>query len=369
MGASDSKLVFKQGIFRLSDPKVIPIEDAYWKAVSRLAPTRLWFLTRAQFWELPESAEDIFTLFSPADVRRTRDNCLANLETLILSTISKLIELRNAPSFPNPDQAPERQALNCIRVLTRVLPFVYEAANLEQWEENLFWTPRKTKTTARRAREVIFDNNDQTPLAEPEEQYEEKKPLGEELLDALIDLAFFSEFTLPKTAPGKSKVTYGIWQTGVGYRTPIISTKEFENNRREILRLLLVMFGKAMYLPSGILPVKGVYAITYLTTCSDKQIVMSLLCSLLNTTVKYNPATWRVPYDHVMFRDDKQLLVIYCLQLLLVLVSYPVPETTHGVVQKNYFRHFLGRLHRPQDFQFLVDGMTRILNQQVLKES
>jgi hypothetical protein len=34
MGASDSKLIFKQGIFRLSDPKVIPIEDAYWKAVN-----------------------------------------------------------------------------------------------------------------------------------------------------------------------------------------------------------------------------------------------------------------------------------------------------------------------------------------------
>lgn len=30
---------------------------------------------------------------------------------------------------------------------------------------------------------------------------------------------------------------------------------------------------------------------------------------------------------------------------------------------KDYFRHFLGRLHRPQDFQFIVDGMTRILNQ------
>lgn len=29
----------------------------------------------------------------------------------------------------------------------------------------------------------------------------------------------------------------------------------------------------------------------------------------------------------------------------------------------DYFRHFLGRLHRPQDFQFIVDGMTRILNQ------
>jgi hypothetical protein len=30
---------------------------------------------------------------------------------------------------------------------------------------------------------------------------------------------------------------------------------------------------------------------------------------------------------------------------------------------KDFFRHFLGRLHRPQDFQFIVDGMTRILNQ------
>jgi hypothetical protein len=87
------------------------------------------------------------------------------------------------------------------------------------------------------------------------------------------------------------------------------------------------------------------------------------ICSLLNTTLKYNPATWRVPYDHVVFRDNKQLLVIYCLQLLLALVVYPVPETKNGVIPKNYFRHFLGRLHRPQDFQFLVDGMNRILSQ------
>ena len=32
---------------------------------------------------------------------------------------------------------------------------------------------------------------------------------------------------------------------------------------------------------------------------------------------------------------------------------------------KNYFRHFLGRLHRLQDFQFIVDGMLRTLNQPV----
>lgn len=93
--------------------------------------------------------------------------------------------------------------------------------------------------------------------------------------------------------------------------------------------------------------------------------MLSTLCSLLNTALKYNPATWRVPYDHLVFQDSKQAFVTYCLQVLLVLVVYPVPENETGTTPKNNFRHFLGRLHRPQDFQFLVDGMTRILNQPV----
>jgi hypothetical protein len=34
MGASESKLVFKQGIFRLSEEKEIPADDPYWTRVS-----------------------------------------------------------------------------------------------------------------------------------------------------------------------------------------------------------------------------------------------------------------------------------------------------------------------------------------------
>lgn len=36
MGASDSKLTFKQGIFRLSEPKQIAADDAYWTNVRAL---------------------------------------------------------------------------------------------------------------------------------------------------------------------------------------------------------------------------------------------------------------------------------------------------------------------------------------------
>ncbi|KAF2754849.1 hypothetical protein EJ05DRAFT_443016 [Pseudovirgaria hyperparasitica] len=352
MGASDSKLVFKQGIFRLSEEKEIPADDPYWTS----------------FWELPESAEDIFSLFSPADIRRARDNSIANLETLVLAVTSRLTVLRNHPSFPDPENAPERDALNCIRVLTRVLPFIYEADHLGEWEERFFWSTRMKRSRRgqlNKDSEVLFDgaSPDNTTPTPGEQEFEVAKPLAEELIDNLIDLLFFSEFTTARAPAGKDKVTYAIWQTGVGCNTPVASTKEMENNRTEVLRLLLVLASKSMYMSANVLPVTGIRTITYITTTSDKQVVLSVLCSLLNTTLKYNPANWGVPYDHLLFGDNKQLLVSYCLQFLLVLVLYPIPEPGNGVPPKNFFRHFLGRLHRPQDFQFLVDGMTRILNQ------
>lgn len=70
-----------------------------------------------------------------------------------------------------------------------------------------------------------------------------------------------------------------------------------------------------------------------------------------------------MPYNALVFKDPKEILVTYTLQFLLVTVLYPIPEEPGAPTPKNFFRHFLGRLHRPQDFQFIVDGMTRILNQ------
>ncbi|KAK5941033.1 hypothetical protein PMZ80_006310 [Knufia obscura] len=351
MGASESKLVFKQGIFRLSEDRRIKPDDAYWQG----------------FWELPESVEDVFSLFSPNDIRRTRDASIENLETLILAVTSQLNTLKNHPSFPDPELAPERDALNCVRVLTRILPFVYEADHLAEWEEKFFWGPRRRKSRrAQIAGEVLFDESQRDDTEEKNEeveQYEDAKPLAEELLDTLVDLLFFQGFTLPHLPNTKSRVTYAIWQSGVGSKQSISTNKDLESNRCEVLRLLLTMMSKSMYMSSALLPVKGVRAITYLATCADKQIVLSVLCSLLNTAIKYNAASWRIPYDHMVWKDSRQSLVVYSLQMLLVLLLYPIPEDGQTPAPKNFYRHFLGRLHRPEDFQFLADGMTRALSQ------
>ncbi|EFX02693.1 hypothetical protein CMQ_2622 [Grosmannia clavigera kw1407] len=355
MGASDSKLVFKKGIFRLSEERNIPADDPYWTS----------------FWDLPESPEDIFSLFSPADIRRTRDTALENLETLLLAVTSRLFSLRHHAAFPDPDVAPERDALNCIRVLTRVLPYIYERASLSGWEERFFWTARRRRThrpsgssSVAADREVLFDQTNVDDGPKNEAAFEDVKPLAEELIDTLTDLLFFADFTVtrPPAAVDPGKVTYAIWQSGVGCNAAMPTTREFESNRCEILRLLLTLASPSMYSPPGALPRQGIRALTYICTCPDKQVVLSVLCSLLNTTLKYNPASWRMPYNSLVLKDQKQILVTYTLQLLLVLVLYPVPEHD-GFAPKNYYRHFLGRLHRPADFQFLVDGMTRILHQ------
>ncbi|KAG5983219.1 hypothetical protein E4U55_000508 [Claviceps digitariae] len=353
MGASDSKIVFKQGIFKLSEERQIRPDDPYWTS----------------FWELPESSEDVFSLFSPTDIRRTRDQALENLETLILALTSRLFLLRHHPSFPDPELAPERDALNCIRVLTRLLPYLYEKESLAAWEQRFFWGTRRKRTRrAVIANEVLFDEAEtdrQEIKKESTDEYEEAKPLAEELIDTLIDLLFFSDLTITRQPQGHDKVTFAIWQSGVGCNTAVATTKEFESNRAEILRLLMALAGQSMYSTPGVLTQTGVRTLTYICACPDKQIVLSLLCSLLNTTLKYNPASWRVPYNNLVFRDSKQLLVTYSLQFMLALLIYPIPESISqpDTSPKNYYRHFLGRLHRPQDFQFIVDGMSRILSQ------
>ncbi|KAI9651605.1 MAG: hypothetical protein M1831_000591 [Alyxoria varia] len=350
MGASDSKLDFKQGIFKLSERKNIPADDSYWTS----------------FWELPDSVEDVFSLFSPADIRRIRDESLENFETLILAITSRLFALRHNQSFPSAESAPERDALNCIRVLTRLLPYIYEAEHLENWEERFFWGTRRRRRrrVPEAPEEVIFDGeSNRDPHADTELDHEEAQSLAEELIYTLMELLFYSGFTIPSVSNSKDRVKLAIWQSGVGCTGSIGTSAELESNRMEILRLLLTICSKSMYTSANVLPVQGVRALTYITTIDKKPLTLTLLCSLLNTTLKYNPATWHVPYDHIVFKDPKQIFVTYCLQLLLVLILYPVPETSSGKTPRNDFRHYLSKLHRPQDFQFLIDGMTRVLNQ------
>lgn len=174
---------------------------------------------------------------------------------MLASLISRLVALSHLPAFPDPELAPAKEALNCVRVITRILPFLYESDHLESWEDKFFWQRRRRKLDngPNRKPEVLFDgsNSDDPKVEEKlEESFEYMKPLGEEVIDHLVDLLFYSNFTIPRVERSKKKVTYAIWQNGVGCNTPMQSSKEMESNRSEILRLLLTMSSKSLYMPA-----------------------------------------------------------------------------------------------------------------------
>ncbi|KAF9293316.1 hypothetical protein BGZ74_011770 [Mortierella antarctica] len=342
MGATDSKLAFKKGVFRLFEERNIPSSaNDYWE----------------QFWILPESAEDVFLLVGSQDIRRVRDEARENLECLLEK------------------QTDGRQYSTCAVCIDdgEDKPGCYNSNRGIKRSGNFIWRSKGGKL-------------------------EEKSvpSHGLRLIVALQNLLFTSGFTLPAALEPKSRVSFVIWETGIGSSKPIGTTKELDDNRAEILRLLLVLFSRSMYIAPAAITTTENRWIDAVVTSTDRQATLAILCSLINSALKYNPSGWGLPYNHVMFSDQRDLLVMLSLQVVVVLLDYQVidrPTSVHrpsvrvdsaasqGVTSsssspsptlqrsmslepgnKNQFRYYLSRLHREQDFQFLIDGIYRILS-------
>lgn len=253
MGASESKLAFKEDVFKLSGEPDIPAGSPWW----------------ARFYQLPESADDVFALWSPNDLRHLTNNIRdsgpntprneppspqKNAETLIYVVIARLdaLQARNVDADRN-------EVLNCVRILTRLLPYIYEADHLAAWEAKFFWEARKaTRVWDKKynRRGPLFDGlNPSKKLAEGSEDQEIDRPLGERLIDLLINYLFLPGFALPKKTDANGNpdthISYSIWQSGIGCKQSQGMTKENERNAMEVLRLLLTLSSRMMYLPSS----------------------------------------------------------------------------------------------------------------------
>ncbi|KAI8350341.1 high-temperature-induced dauer-formation protein-domain-containing protein [Choanephora cucurbitarum] len=330
MGATDSKLAFRKGVFRLFEEKHIPTSaDDYWTL----------------FWTLPESVDDVYTLVSSTDIRKARDHAIENLETLIDKIMEHMDRLLQTTA-----PIPSIQLLNCCRVLTRIMPYIFESPECAEWEHKFFWTPDASKTN---------------PL-----------PRGEHLLSLTLQSLFLAGFTLPHTmSTAQSRVNFVIWETGVGSSTPIGSSRDNDLNRTEVLRLLTVLLSKSIYVTPAHLTTQEDRWLHYMVSKTERKVVLAFLCSMINTACKFNPMGWTaVPYNHIVFSDPREHLVTLCLRGLLIVLDYrPTIENeehqqhedegkTQESVSENAFRYYLSKLHRAQDFQFSIDGIYRILS-------
>ena len=140
----------------------------------------------AQYWLLFDSPTDVLTLLDSTTLSTANP---ANLSTLTTVLSSHLFSLLSLPSFPHSQSGTDadlaREALNCVRVLSRVVPFVIKGPQygdeMDRLEEAVFWRREKVKVEKPVAEDeegqFVIDDEEETD--EAEEQWEEEPPLAE----------------------------------------------------------------------------------------------------------------------------------------------------------------------------------------------
>jgi len=330
MGNSDTKLNFRKAVVQLTS-KTQPIDasdDGFWD----------------QFWsENVTNVQDVFTLVPAPEIRALREEAPSNLATLCYKAVEKLVKAVDNSCRTQHDQ---QTVLNCVRLLTRVLPYIFEDP---EWR-GFFWSS--------------------LPDQSQDEEREESLPLAHSLLNAVCDLLFCPDFTVAankKSGPDKAEDLQAIdsceyiWEAGVGFAHSPPRYPAHDSARTELLKLLLTCFSETMYQPPVDLHTAPNKWIQYLTSAENRH-ALPMFTSLLNTVCAYDPVGLGVPYNHLLFADPVEPLVDAALQILIVTLDHDTSQGDDMSAPDNLFINYLSRIHRDEDFSFVLRGFTRLLN-------
>lgn len=334
MGNTDSKLNFRKAIVQLTtkNQTIDSSDDTFWD----------------QFWNGHNTnLEDVFALVTANEIRNLRSENPSNLATLCYKAVEKLAA--NVDSSCR-TQTEQQCVLNCVRLLIRILPYIFED---EEWK-HFFWSSLPSSNDSQK------ENIAETPLAQS-------------LINAICDLLFCPDFTVvvtKKSGPEKADELANIdsceyiWDAGVGFAHSPPKNAHMERRRTELLKLLLTCFSEPIYrLPNQTEePNKW---IAYFTS-ADNRHALPLFTSFLNTVCAYDPVGFGIPYNHLLFSDTTEPLVEACLQILIVTLDHDMIMHFGGNFDEgfgdNLFINYLSRVHRDEDFYFILKGITRLLN-------
>ncbi|KAE9413467.1 hypothetical protein Angca_002779 [Angiostrongylus cantonensis] len=155
-----------------------------------------------------------------------------------------------------------------------------------------------------------------------------------------------------------------IWEAGVGFASRPASSAQFDQNRTEILKLLLTCLSEVIYAP--ITDENRLRWVAHFTSAENRH-VLPLFTSLLNVVCAYDPVGIGLPYNYLLFNDSREPLVETALQVLIVCLDKDSqPKSDDTGYSDNYFINYLGRIHREEDFDFMLKGITRLLSNPLL---
>lgn len=292
-------------------------------------------------------------LVTSNDITRGLATYPENIVNLVIATCDRLQSIFADPTFPqqvdaktgftsllpsfaapkaighsgiSPEHDLNRELLNCLRLLSRLIPhiFAHEDTSLE---DDVFWkalAPDSSGNGLSAPSQFVIQDDEEadtsmqsaapaSPISSKSKSNTSNAPTyrGERLLHATIDLLFVPGFTLPSSI-GAKRVSYQIWENGIGATASLPSNRETDSKRVEVLRFLLVLLSKTLYIPtsaytplhnhsayessfSGMTqslssPVNRWHA--YMTgnaassSARSRKVRLTILCSLLNTSLK-----------------------------------------------------------------------------------
>ncbi|XP_024140717.1 protein HID1b [Oryzias melastigma] len=355
MGNSDTKLNFRKAVIQLTT-KTQPVEasdDAFWD----------------QFWASTISVQDVFALVPAAEIRAVREESPSNLATLCFKAVERLVQCADSGC---PSEKERQIVMNCTRLLTRILPYIFEDAD---WR-GFFWSTIPGASRGGCLDEDVDEN--------------EARPLAESLLLAIADLLFCPDFTVQShkknsTDPAEEIRSMDsceyIWEAGVGFAQSPPLNYVHDLNRTELLKLLLTCFSEAMYLPPSS-ESKVINPWVAFFCSAENRHTLPLFTSLLNVVCGYDPVGYGIPYNHLLFSDSHEQLVEQALQILVVALEHEAGSAASAALQaldasaspsaeeeekgpagpENLFVNYLSRIHREEDFSFILRGLTQLLN-------
>lgn len=116
----------------------------------------------------------------------------------------------------------------------------------------------------------------------------------------------------------------------------------------------MILLSTTIYTPPHALPSTVNFPLEHLTHSLERRLVLSLLCSLLNTSLTPSKSssgmTGQLPYNHLISKaaEERRTLVRASMMTLLVALDYrkmPTPGDQMGEGKdENAFRYFLSKL-------------------------
>lgn len=378
MKTAEERLRFKNHFFKLGQGRLIPATDAsYWEV----------------FWKAPESSNDIYELLTPFDIKTIRDQNRANFVLVIRLLILRLLILTYDNNFPS-KEAPISEILNCIRFLTKLLPFLFELPEYtNDIEDVLFWSNRFDPMLYTGA--PLSDIPKRVGILSEKGDVDDKTSvnkddiIGTKLVKCLVDLLFIKSFTIDSPANGMNKESnrvMSVWEPGIGttakYQTPNLI---IDSNRMEVMKLMLVLMSTSVYLVPSQTVSKGSKFLTLLVTITPRVELLLLVCSLINLVCRSARSSVdenMLFYNRLELTEMRHLCVTYAIQLLTLMIVYPLP--TQNNLQflydldlittskpYNMARVYIGKMRKENELLFLASYLMNILRTplQSLKES